>query len=211
MAIGFADFTLDPGTRRLLRAGGEVHVSPKAFDLLSVLIEHRARAMAKAELQALIWPGTFVNESNLASLVAELRRALGDSADAPRVIRTVPRFGYWFAAEVSSEANNAARPACCWLVWEAEEVALQAGDNVIGRADDASIVISAPGVSRRHAVVRMIDGAAILEDLGSRNGTYVGAERVTAPRRLADGDQLRFGSFVMTFRIPTGSEQTAPL
>jgi pSer/pThr/pTyr-binding forkhead associated (FHA) protein len=57
----------------------------------------------------------------------------------------------------------------------------------------------------------MIDGAAILEDLGSRNGTYVGAERVTAPRPLADGDQLRFGSFVMTFRIPTGSEQTAPL
>jgi DNA-binding winged helix-turn-helix (wHTH) protein len=213
MATGFGDFTLDAATRRLLRRGSEVHLSPKAFDLLTLLVQNRAQAMAKADLHARLWPDTYVLESNLAGLVAELRRALDDSASTPRFIRTVPRFGYWFVAEVASGDDAATLSdvaARYWLVWETRQVALSPGDNVIGRAPDATIWVDAAGVSRRHARIRVAGAEAVVEDLGSKNGTYVGGQRVTTPRPLADGDQLRLGSIVMTFRIPPPAGSTEP-
>ncbi len=84
MTYEFDDFALDVGTRRLLRRGQEVHLSPKALDLLSVLIENREQAMSKADLLDRLWPSTYVADTNLAGLVAELRRALEDSAEDPR-------------------------------------------------------------------------------------------------------------------------------
>lgn len=205
MAIGFAEFTLDPATRRLLRAGAEVHLSPKAFDLLTLLVLNRAQAMAKTDLHARLWPDTFVLESNLAGLVAEIRRGLTDSASEPRFVRTVPRFGYWFIGDVSSndgQSDDAGLETRCWLIWEERQVSLQAGDNIIGRAPDATIWVDVPGVSRRHSRIRIDGSTATLEDLGSKNGTYVGGEKVGKPRTLVDGDQVRLGSLVMTFRVP---------
>ena len=96
MTFSFGDFSLDTRTRQLLRRGREVHVSPKAFQLLTLLLENQVRAMSKAELHEQLWPSTFVQETNLAGLVAELRQALGDSAESPRYVRTLQRFGYWF-------------------------------------------------------------------------------------------------------------------
>src|SRR6185295_11359146 len=95
-SLTFGEYRLDLATRQLFRAADEIRLSPKAFDLLQLLIEHRDRAVPKAELHAHLWPRTFVTEANLASLVAEVRRALGDLAGAPRFIRTVHRFGYAF-------------------------------------------------------------------------------------------------------------------
>ena len=89
MAYTFGPFTLDPRTRQLLRNDEEVHLSLKAFDLLRFLIEDRARPIPREELHKRLWPSTFVLETNLASLVAEVRRALGDSADDPQYIRTM--------------------------------------------------------------------------------------------------------------------------
>jgi len=197
---------------QVLRAGGEVHLSPKAFDLLSMLVLNQSQAMAKADLHARLWPDTFVMESNLAGLVAEIRRALGDAADRPRFIRTVPRFGYWFVGTVSQVDGGPDSAADAtvryWLVWEARQISLDTGDNIVGRAPDATIWIEAPGVSRHHARIRLSGGAATLEDLRSKNGTYVGGQRVSAPRLLVDGDQIRIGSIVMTFRIPPPAGST---
>ncbi|HJZ78074.1 MAG TPA: winged helix-turn-helix domain-containing protein [Vicinamibacterales bacterium] len=100
MAYRFGDFTLDPDTRRLRATGRDVHVSPKAFDLLALLVDHRARAVSKGELQQRLWSTTFVEETNLASLVAEIRRALHDAAANPRFVRTVYGFGYQFVDDV---------------------------------------------------------------------------------------------------------------
>src|SRR5688500_16433808 len=96
----FGEFTLDVRTRRLLRGEQELRLSPKAFALLTMLVENRGQAMSKADLQQNLWPTTYVLETNLAGLVAEIRHVLGDSADEPRFIRTVQRFGYWFIADV---------------------------------------------------------------------------------------------------------------
>lgn len=212
MTIRFGDFVLDSATRRLLRSGGEVHLSPKAFMLLSLLVENRAKAMSKADLQAALWPSTYVLETNLASLIAELRRALDDSAEDPQFIRTVPRFGYWFVGVIAAGASASATPdpamVRCWLIWEARQVALAQGENVLGRAPDAHVWIDAAGVSRRHARIRISGSDATVEDLGSKNGTYVRGEQVTAVHPIVDGDQIRLGSIVMTFRVPPPAHST---
>ena len=213
MIYRFDDYSVDPGTRRLLRSGQELHLSPKAFDLLVTLIENRAQALAKADLQQRLWPSTYVLETNLAGLVAEIRHALQDSADDPRYVRTMHRFGYWFIGTVAQEpgAGAAAAPhSHYWVIWESRQIPLGPGDNVLGRAADAAVWIDAPGVSRHHARIRLAGSDAILEDLGSKNGTYLRGVRVTTAASLRDGDQIRLGSVVVTFRVPApaGSTET---
>lgn len=209
MTYQFDAFTLDSATRRLMRDGQEVHLSPKAFDLLLLLIENRSQAMAKGELHRNLWPSTYVTETNLAGLIVELRRALADSADQPQYIRTMHRFGYWFVGNVRQEPPPAGRsPVRYWLVWETRQIPLGDGDNIVGRAQNAEVWIDAPGVSRQHARFRLTEGHVTVEDLGSKNGTYLRGKRVTAPSRVADGDQIRIGSVVMTFRIPPPPEST---
>src|SRR5262249_27774068 len=215
MRFRFGPFELDSRTRQLLRDGGEVALSPKAFHLLLLLVENHARAMSRDELQQQLWPSTFVLETNLAGLVAEVRRALGDAADRATFVRTMHRFGYRFIADVHQtdvSPPTDQTPTKCWLVWDARQVPLQEGDNLVGRGADAAVWIDAPGVSRHHARIVVRRGEAMLADLGSKNGTYVGGHRVTMPHRLINGDQIRFGSIVITFRIPQtpGATETAP-
>src|SRR5580765_5218978 len=100
MNVRFGEFRLDSETRQLFRDDVEVHLSPKAFELLLMLLEARPKALSKAELMERLWPGTFVSDANLPVLVAEIRRALSDQPDQPRFLRTVPRFGYAFSGAV---------------------------------------------------------------------------------------------------------------
>ena len=214
MTFRFGPFALDSRTRQLLRDGREATLSPKAFQLLLLLVENRSRAMSRQELHDQLWPSTFVLETNLAGLVAEIRRALEDTAEKPTFVRTMHRFGYRFVGtvhEAGEPLDTGEPPLKLWLVWETKQVPLTEGDNIIGRGTDASVWIDAKGVSRHHARIVVRRGEATVDDLGSKNGTYVGADRVTAPRLLADGDQVRLGSVVITFRVPQlpGPTETA--
>jgi DNA-binding winged helix-turn-helix (wHTH) protein len=211
----FDGFTLDLDTRQLLSQGGEIHLSPKAFELLSVLVANRARAVSKGELQQQLWPTTFVQETNLATLAAEVRRALRDVAESPRFIRTVYGFGYRFVGDVIADGSVArpdAAPARLWLIVERRRIPLVEGANVIGRADDAAIPIDSPGMSRHHARIVVSAGEATLEDLGSKNGTHLNGARIAMPCSLADGDEIRLGAVAMTLRIasPTSPTETVP-
>ena len=212
MTYRFDDFTLDRSTRRLLRDGSEVHLSPKAFNLLHLLVANSARAMSKSELHQQLWPSTHVLDTNLASLIAEIRQAVGDSADSPRYVRTVHRFGYWFIAPVQDNvqqpAAEAGRTVRYWLMFEGRQTALVEGENVLGRAPDAEIWVDVAGVSRRHACIRVDGPQASVEDLGSKNGTFLNGQPVREPAALADGDQIRLGAVVITFRIPPPPEST---
>ena len=213
MAYRFEDFTLDPDTRQLLFTNGEVHLSPKAFDLLTLLVVNRTRAVSKAELQQRLWPSTFVEETNLATLVADIRRALRDSAAKPKFIKTVYGFGYRFAGELIGEVaavrseEPGVRP---WLIFERRPIPLLDGRNVIGRAADAAIQIDSPGMSRYHARIVVAHDGVTLEDLGSKNGSYVNGTLVTT-RRLTDGDEIRLGTTVLKFRISSRASETETL
>ena len=199
-----------------MRGDEVVHLSPKAFDLLSILVSHRPKALSKSDLQERLWPGTFVVEKNLANLVSEIRDAIGDDPSNPRFIRTVHRFGYAFRDAVPR--GEVGRPASRGgevsfrLKWMSRRVTLEEGENVIGRDPDVEIFLNSAGVSRRHARITISAGRATIEDLGSKNGTFVGDQRVESPRALGDGDIIRVGSVKLTLRMvqPPSSTKTEP-
>jgi DNA-binding winged helix-turn-helix (wHTH) protein len=196
----FGRFKLDYGTRQLTSATGEIHLSPKAFDLLAMLAAERPAAISKTTLQQRLWPDTFVAEANLSNLIAEIRQALEDSAREPKYLRTVHRFGYAFCGE-ASPARSAPRGgiASCWIEAGGQRFPLQPGEHVIGRDADAAIRIDASTVSRRHARIIVSAEGAVLEDFGSKNGTFRGAERVTSAVPLRNGDDIRLGSQLITY------------
>ena len=215
MPYRFGDFTLNGQTRQLTGHGGEIHLSPKAFELLTLLIDNRERAMSKTELQDRVWPATFVQETSVAGLVNEIRRAIGDPAPTPRFVRTVHRFGYRFIGAVTTDdpgADANRPPARFYLAVERRRVLLIEGASVIGRAPDATIPINSPGVSRAHARIVVSGERALIEDLDSKNGTYVAGERISAPVALSDGQQIRLGAVVVTFHAaaPAGVTDTLP-
>jgi len=195
----------------LLVGDEELHLSPKAYDLLLLLVKNRTRAMSRVELQQHLWPATYVLDTNLASLIAEVRRALADSSDEPKYVRTVHRFGYWFIAPVEEDAPTpppARREIRHWLIWDLKQMPLWEGENIIGRAPDAGVWIDAPGVSRHHAKITITESGATIEDLESKNGTFVRGERISGPTLLNDGDQIRVGPVLLTLRIPSSGGAT---
>src|SRR6476620_6687881 len=102
MKTCFGPFTLNFETRQLSRDDSEVHLSTKAFDLLTMLIRDRPNVVSKVVLQQRLWPDTFVAEANLSNLVVEIRQALDDSSREPPYIRTVHRVGYAFCGQVTA-------------------------------------------------------------------------------------------------------------
>ncbi|MEP6993712.1 MAG: FHA domain-containing protein [Acidobacteriota bacterium] len=202
MRAQFGGCTLDFDTRELWRGRKLVHVEPKVYRLLELLLASRPKALSKDELQDAIWPKTFVSERSLARLVEVLRTALGDSAKKSRFIRTVHGFGYAFCGEVtsSSESRRSRSDFHCRIAWGEREVALNEGENILGRDPDAALWIDLNSVSRRHARILVAGGAAVIEDLGSRNGTYVGGQRIASPTKLANGDKIKIGAASLIFR-----------
>jgi DNA-binding winged helix-turn-helix (wHTH) protein len=201
MRAHFASFTLDSATRELLRGEEAVHISTKAFDVLQQLIESRPRVLAKDEILEKVWPATHVGDGTLAAVVAELRGALADDARNPRFIRTVHRVGYAFCGNIAEADGPAQVEQAYRLVWGAREIQLGPGPNVLGRDQHAVAWIDDPSISRRHAVVHVSDAHVTIEDLGSKNGTFLKGTRVRERQPLHDGDAVTFGRVQMIFRI----------
>jgi DNA-binding winged helix-turn-helix (wHTH) protein len=208
MGIRFGEFELEPATRQLRRGKKEVRLKPKAFELLHLLLTERPRVVSKAEIHRRLWPATFVSDSALTTTVNELRAALGDDAKRPRFVRTVPSHGYAFCATAEG-LTTPERKVAFRLVLEDREVTLVEGENVLGRVEGSRAWIDSRSVSRRHARIRVSHGVATLEDLGSKNGTFVRERRISGPERLADGDPIRLGRVRMTFRAWPADLSTA--
>jgi DNA-binding winged helix-turn-helix (wHTH) protein len=221
MRLRFGEYVLDSGTRQLRRGEEERHLGAKAFDLLELLLQRRPNVVSKEAIHDRLWPGTFVSGSTLATVIGEIRTALDDEPGTPRFLRTVHGVGYAFCGEAREEdpARGTARPRAgaaeptggrlsYRLLFEDREISLRPGDNVLGRVDDGVLWIDSPGVSRRHARIRVEGGQATLEDLGSKNGTFCRGERVTSSVVLSDGDEIRLGKIGLTVRIVTADATT---
>lgn len=200
MRVRFDRFVFDSEQRTLLDGESEQHVGPKAFQLLDLLLREAPRAISKKELIDAIWPDTFVNDSNLPGLVNELRAALGDSSREPRFVRTVHGFGYSFAMPVEKERGEAA----AIVLFQGREHPLAAGRNILGRDPAADVFIDDVTVSRRHASITIAAGTTI-EDLDSKNGTFVRGAKISAPQSLADGETFVLGDATILFRASRGS------
>jgi hypothetical protein len=187
-------------------------VSPKAFEFLRLLLEYRPRALSKSELHDRLWPSTFVSDATLTSLVAEVRNARGESARNERFLRTVHRFGYAFngdAAEIRTAAPFADERVRCWIVWHSGQVGLRDGVHLLGRDGDVAVWLESPTVSRHHARIRVTSSDATIEDLESKNGTFLRGNRLTAPASLYDGDEIGLASMQLRFRRPEHDVATA--
>jgi DNA-binding winged helix-turn-helix (wHTH) protein len=212
MGFRFGDCFLDDQTRQLLVRGEPVHISPKAFQFLELLLENRPRALAKAEIHDRLWKDTFVSDGTLTSLLAEIRSAIGDDPRESRFVRTVHRFGYAFSGDAHESSRPAGRAEAARLVYRLflgpREIALDEGENVLGRDPEVTVWIDSRSVSRKHAEIRIQGDTAVLVDLESKNGTYLGGERVESARPLSDGDEIRVGSISLTFRVFSLPEST---
>jgi len=211
MRVTFGECTFDSYTRELFRGGNPVHISPKAFRLLELLLADRPRAISKDELQEEIWPKTFVSEANLASLAKEARRAIGDRARGAKLLRTVYGFGYAFSGETIEErpAGRGASERRFLLSRDEQEIPLAPGETVLGRDPLVPGRIDDSTVSRRHARISVTGKTALIRDLGSKNGTFVNGKRVAAkPLKLSDGDEIQLGSVFLAFRAASSEKST---
>ena len=211
MRIRFAPFTLDADTRQLVDDRGEIRLTPKAFDLLLLLVHERPKVLHKRDLLARIWPNTHVVEANLNVLVGELRRALGDQSKEPTFIRTVHATGFAFCADAATIDAPAPRTRAfrCWLMWDDRRFVLEEGGNLPGRDPGCDVWLDASKVSREHAriAVESATGRVLLEDVGSTNGTIVNGTPVVTAVTLADGDVITIGSVELQFRVWAGEKQ----
>lgn len=211
MRLVFGDCTFDRDRRELTRRGTVVHAGPKVLGLLELLIDARPRALTKDEIHKNLWAGTFVSDGTLTSLVAELRDAIGDEARMPRLVRTVHGYGYNFCGEVAVEGRPAAdeQPAAvCRIFLGDREVGLPPGVHILGRAGDAAILVDDVGVSRHHARITVGAAGAILEDLGSKNGTVLNGRTIECPTPLADGAVIVLGTRTLKFRVFSAAGST---
>lgn len=204
MRLMFGDCILYRERRELVHRGSRVNTGPKMLALLELLIDSRPRALTKDEIHHSLWPGTFVSDATLTSLVAELRQIIGDDARNPRLVRTIHGYGYLFCGDVviDGQPSHAEEDACTYRVILGDrEVALSRGAHVLGRSNDAAIYVDDVGVSRHHARITVGDHGAALEDLGSKNGTVLNGRIIDGPTELTDGALIVLGTTGLKFRV----------
>ena len=205
MKVRFGEFVFDGETRQLRRGGEPVPLSPKAFQLLALLVENRPKPVSKATLHERLWPDTFVVDVNIANRVGEIREALGEDPRRPRFIRTVHGYGYAFQETTSTTASF---PGLYRLNWKEGRVVLGEGEHVLGRDPELAVFLDASSVSRRHARIKIDAAGAYLEDLGSKNGTLLDGRKIDAPTRLPEGCEIHIGPFRLTFHALRASART---
>ena len=104
--FSFAEFELDTAKRLLLKAGQPLALNPKAFDLLTVLVNKHGQIVSKDELLETVWEGSFVEENNLTVHISALRKIFGEKKNEHQFIATIPGKGYKFVAEIRNGNEN---------------------------------------------------------------------------------------------------------
>ncbi len=192
-----------PSLNRLSKGEDSVQLELKLIEVLVHLVGRAGELVSKRELIDAVWKVEVISDGTLTRAIALLRKALGDDARNPRFIETIPKRGYRFIAPVEFLDVKHSTGLRFKLEAPDGEIPLADGENLIGRDPEAKIRIDIGGVSRRHARI-VVDGADVtLEDLGSKNGTYLRGRRVQKPTRLAHGDEIRIGHKVarLTFVV----------
>lgn len=206
----FDQFCFDSDQKALLRGGEPVRLTPRAFRLLELLIRRRPKAVSKRDLLDHVWSGNIVEEANLKTLVLEIRTALEERGGRPEVVRTVYGYGYAFAGQVEEETDSGAESQAVVTVrWNIQSVLLPLGAHVIGRRPDCAVAIDDPSVSRVHARLEITRDVMRIEDLHSKNGTFIEGRRISEPTELLNRCEVVIGEVSVTLaRLDSGDAST---
>jgi DNA-binding winged helix-turn-helix (wHTH) protein len=206
----FGDCELDVAAGELRRGGRAVPLRPKCFDLLLLFVSRSGELLSKELLAEEVWPDVVATDATLTRTVTELREALGDDAQNPVYIETVPRRGYRFIATVESEASQ--RPAFPGtpfvLISGTRHYPLAVGEHLMGRGREVTVPVLTLRASRHHARLRVTADSIEVEDLGSRNGTSVNGERIAGVVVVGPGDSIEIAG--EAFVVWSESRQDAP-
>lgn len=202
----FGAFHVDLEAGELLKEYDKIPVRPKCFDLLVYLLRYRGRLIPKETLLDELWSDAIVADATLSRTVTELREVLGDQAQKPKFIQTVARRGYRFIApahEIFPVVADEHRTELS-IVHRGKEYPLRPGEQLIGRGRAAAIPLYNSLTSRHHARITVSGAKVSLEDLGSKNGTFVNGRRVVGRIDLEVGDEIRIGGETLILWSPTG-------
>ncbi len=203
---------VEPTLDRISQNGREVRLRPRAMDVLTVLALAAGKLVSKQSLIDEVWRTEYVSDHALTQVIAELRAALGDDAKEPSFIENIPRRGYRLVASVTPAAESVASNHGVSMPFKIETEGgtrpLTQGQNVIGRTGEADISLDRTEVSRCHAIITVQGTTAIIEDLGSKNGTYVNGRRLDGPTALNNGDEIWIGRSVARMRFLIEGEPT---
>jgi DNA-binding winged helix-turn-helix (wHTH) protein len=227
VCIKFAEFELDLGAYVLRRPEGPLRLERLPMEVLILLVQRAGTLVQRSEIQALWGPDVYLeHDSAINTAVRKIRRTLGDDAENPRFVETIVGKGYRFIARVESEgsphaqssANHRRSPARWPRVFPShsvtrgnQEFILEAGETVFGRDPTAGVYVDHPSVSRRHARLSIGSRGAVLEDLKSRNGTFVNGRRIDGPTQLDHGALIGLGPITLTFIVMAAPASTQPI
>jgi DNA-binding winged helix-turn-helix (wHTH) protein len=212
-AFRVGEWTVEPLLYRITRGDDVIQLRPRAMGVLTCLAGAGGAVVTRQQLIDRVWRTEFVTTNALTHVVAELRAALGDDAERPDFIETIPRRGYRLVAPVTYPGAPPPAPSdeparFTLLGADGAVIELHAGVNLIGRSPDAAVRIDTSEVSRRHAVITVDGPVATIEDLGSKNGTFLRGRRLEAPARLRDADEIQIGVNVARFRVVVADDRT---
>lgn len=206
------EWLVEPSLDRVTRDGREVRLRPRAMDVLVALALRAGELASKRDLIDAVWRTEFVSDHALTQVVAEIRAALGDDARNPAYIENIPRRGYRLVAEVTEAAPSVVPAHEATLPFKLQgdhgDHPLVQGDNIIGRAPDAEICIDQTEVSRCHARIRVAGTSASIEDLDSKNGTYLNGTKLEHRAELKNGDEIWIGRSIARLRFLIEGEPT---
>jgi DNA-binding winged helix-turn-helix (wHTH) protein len=222
----FGAFELDLDAYTLSSRGERVRLEKVPMEVLLLLVRAGGALVERREIQAALWgPDVFVeHDSAINTAVRKIRQALGDDAESPRFVETIVGKGYRFVASIESADSHAQRkpiepvavagrhrfPSYS-VTRGADEHVLEAGATVVGRDPAVGVYIEHPSVSRHHARISIDAEGAVLEDLKSRNGTFLDGRRIDAPTRMRNGAIIGLGPITLTFRALSAPASTRPV
>ena len=223
----FGEFEVDLAAYALRRGSDRIKLEKIPMEVLILLVERAGALVGRTQIQSALWGrDVFVeHDSAINTAVRKVRHALGDDAEKPRFVETVVGKGYRFIAPVErlqpespvrrnqieatapSSDQRRSFPRYC-VTRDRQEFILDAGDNLLGRDVNARVYVDHPSVSRRHARISIGPARAILEDLRSRNGTFVDGQRVDVPTEIRHAAIIGLGSITLTFVVLSGPAST---
>jgi DNA-binding winged helix-turn-helix (wHTH) protein len=204
----FGEFELDVAAYALRREGQRIKLEKIPMEVLVLLVQKGGILVSRTEIQAALWGShVFVDEdAAINTAIRKIRRALGDDAEHPRFVETVVGKGYRFIAD--RPRHNLPN----YLVTRGKRrFVLDRDENLLGRDPEATVYIDHPSVSRHHARISIHSARAVLEDLKSRNGTFLDGRHIETPTEIHHGAIIGLGPITLAFVVRPAIASTLPM